>query len=61
MRKGIFLMRIRAVALSAAALLFGQALPATAGCTFEPKLDLPITMRGTRPITPVKGSSVSTT
>jgi len=34
--------------------LMGLANAAHAGCTFELKADLPVTMRGTRPITPVK-------
>ncbi len=45
---------LRNAALTAGLALVGLAGPAWAGCTFELKAELPVTMRGTRPITPVK-------
>jgi predicted aspartyl protease len=47
-------MDVRGAALAAGLALFGLGGPAWAACTFELKVELPVTMRGTRPITPVK-------
>ena len=45
---------LRSAALAAGLALFGLAGSVRAACTFELKAELPVTMRGARPITPVK-------